>query len=95
MIRRGDDTPIHDGSQAAFAFMKGLIAKLNKVKTEAEARKALRAFIVVRREFVPKCTMPKLDGARQAVEFIRERLKAVEASPQAVALWDELSNVNQ
>ncbi|HZL40049.1 MAG TPA: hypothetical protein VFC45_07185 [Pseudolabrys sp.] len=36
--------------------------------------------------------VPKLDGARQAVTFIRDRLQAVEASPGAVALWDKLSS---
>jgi hypothetical protein len=36
--------------------------------------------------------VPKFDGARQAVGFIRERLQGVEASAKAVALWDELSS---
>lgn len=36
--------------------------------------------------------VPKLDGARTAVTFIRERLQAVEASAEAVALWDKLSS---
>ena len=35
--------------------------------------------------------LPKLDGARAAVTFIRERLQGVEASAEAVALWDKFS----
>jgi hypothetical protein len=33
--------------------------------------------------------LPKLDGARTAVTFIRERMQGVEAS--AEGLWDKLS----
>ncbi len=36
--------------------------------------------------------IPKQDGARQAAAFIHERLQSVEASPEAVALWDKLSS---
>jgi hypothetical protein len=33
-----------------------------------------------------------MSDATQAVTFIRERLQGVEASAEAVALWDELSS---
>ncbi len=36
--------------------------------------------------------LPKLDGARAAVTFIRERLQGVEPSAEAVGLWDKLSS---
>jgi hypothetical protein len=36
--------------------------------------------------------LPKLDGARQAVAFIHDRLQGVEASPDAVVLWDKPSS---
>jgi hypothetical protein len=37
--------------------------------------------------------MPKLLAAKAAVGFIRSRLMAVEASPQAVAEWDRLTAI--
>lgn len=54
MTRLGDDTPVHAGGLAAFAFMVELVAELSKLKTEAEAREALRAFIAVRRNYLPR-----------------------------------------
>ena len=54
MTRLGDDTPVHEGGRAAFAFMEELVAELRALKTEADAREALRAFIAVRRAYVPK-----------------------------------------
>ena len=54
MTRLGDDTPVHGGGRAAFAFMEKLVAELSKLNTEAEAREALRAFIAVRRSYIPK-----------------------------------------
>jgi SacI restriction endonuclease len=35
--------------------------------------------------------LPKLDGAREAVAFIHDRLQSVEASKEAVTLWEKLS----
>ena len=37
-------------------------------------------------------SLPKLDAARAAVTLIRDRLRAVEAFAEAVALWDKLSS---
>jgi hypothetical protein len=61
MTRLGDDTPVHEGGRAAFAFMMELVAELSKMKTEAEARAALRAFIAVRRGYVQKYTAKEGD----------------------------------
>jgi hypothetical protein len=36
--------------------------------------------------------LPKVDGAKAAVTFIRDRLQGVEASAEAVTLWDKLSS---
>jgi hypothetical protein len=36
--------------------------------------------------------LPKFVGANQAVEFIHQRLVAVEAAPQSVALWSQLTS---
>lgn len=54
MTKLGDETPVHPGAMAAFAFTIELVGELSKLKTEAEAREALRAFIAVRRSYVPK-----------------------------------------
>jgi len=54
MTRLGDDTPVHEGGRAAFAFTEELVAELSRLKAEADAREALRAFIAVRRAYVPK-----------------------------------------
>ena len=37
-------------------------------------------------------SLPNLDAARAAVTLIRDRLRAVEAFAEAVALWDKLSS---
>ncbi len=54
MTRLGDDTPVHPGGRAAFTFMVELVDELEKLKTEAGARAALRAFIAVRRRYQPR-----------------------------------------
>lgn len=54
MTRLGDDTPVHQGGRAAFAFMLELVKELKALKTENEARQALRAFIAVRRKYQPR-----------------------------------------
>jgi hypothetical protein len=55
MTRLGDETPVHAKGRAAFAFMQELVIELAKLTTsEADARQALRAFIAVRRGYVPK-----------------------------------------
>ena len=45
--------------------------------------------------FVEQCLFwappPKPEAAKSAVETIRERLIGVEASPTAVALWEQLA----
>lgn len=52
--RLGDDTPVHAGGRAAFAYMIELVSELSSLATEAEAREALRAFIAVRRKYQPR-----------------------------------------
>lgn len=55
MTRLGDDTPVHQGGRAAFTFMLELVGELAKLTTtDAGARDALRAFIAVRRGYIPK-----------------------------------------
>lgn len=51
MTHLGDGTPVHTGSKAAFDYMCGLVEELGALPTEVEARKALRAFIAVRRTY--------------------------------------------
>jgi hypothetical protein len=46
--------PREGNCRAAFTFMEELVAELSTLKTEAVAREALRAFIAVRRAYVPK-----------------------------------------
>lgn len=50
MTRLGDDTPIHQGGLAAFNYMLTLIAELTKLTNSDAARKALRAYIFVRKQ---------------------------------------------
>jgi hypothetical protein len=56
MTRLGDDTPVHPGGRAAFAFMVELVKEVSALKTTIEARQALRAFIAVRRKYQPRYT---------------------------------------
>lgn len=50
MTRLGDDTPVHAGGRRAFDYMVFLVHDLQDVSV-AEARSALQAFIVVRRQY--------------------------------------------
>jgi plasmid stability protein len=54
MVRLDDGTPVHAGGRAAFDYMVELVRELQRLGTEAEARKALRAFIAVRSTYVPR-----------------------------------------
>lgn len=54
MTRLDDGTPVHAGGRAAFDYMLELIRELQELSTEAEAQEALRAFIAVRRAYIPR-----------------------------------------
>ncbi len=54
MTRLGDETPIHQGSRAAFEYMLTLIHELQEMTAEDAAKEALRAFIAVRRKYQPR-----------------------------------------
>lgn len=56
MTRLGDDTPVHSGGRAAFTFMVELVQELQELQDEAAARKALQAFVAVRRRYQPRYT---------------------------------------
>jgi hypothetical protein len=56
MSRLGDETPVHAGGRAAFEYMLELVKELSKMSTETQARKALRAFVAVRRRYQPRYT---------------------------------------
>src|SRR5262249_9789254 len=76
MTRLGDDTPVHEGGRAAFTFMEELVAELSTLKTEADAREALRAFIAVRRAYGPKYAA-KEGGTQIAPEQLVSVIKAL------------------
>jgi hypothetical protein len=76
MTRLGDDTPVHEGGRAAFVFMEELVAELSKLKTESEARKALGAFIAVRRGYMLKYA-PKDGEASITPEQLIVAIKAL------------------
>jgi hypothetical protein len=50
MTRLGDDTPVRQSGLEAFNYMLSLIDELSKAKTSESARKALRAYIFVRKQ---------------------------------------------
>lgn len=50
MTKLDDGTPIHAASKDAFSYMLSLIDDLSKIRSEANARQALRAFIYVRKQ---------------------------------------------
>jgi hypothetical protein len=53
-IDRVDDTaPIHDNATAAFEIVLDLLNRIDAFSSEDEARAALRAFVLVRREHAP------------------------------------------
>jgi hypothetical protein len=51
-----DGTPVHAGGRAAFDYMLELVRELQESPDEASARRALRAFIAVRRRYQPRYT---------------------------------------
>ena len=51
MTRLGDDTPVRANAAEAFGKMLGIIQLLDSVKTKTETKKALRAYIKVRRKY--------------------------------------------
>lgn len=53
MKRLNDETPVHAGGIAAFTYMLRLVRELSAFESEAPARKALRAFIAVRKRYQP------------------------------------------
>lgn len=50
MTTLGDDTPVHAGGRRAFDFMVSLVKELQEASVN-EAREALHAFVVVRRQY--------------------------------------------
>ena len=50
----GDETPVHAGSRAAFDYMVSLVDELAEIGSKEEAERALRAFIRVRRTYMPQ-----------------------------------------
>jgi hypothetical protein len=52
MTRLDDGTPVHAGGRAAFDYMVGLVRELQSLADEKSARKVLRAFIAVRRNYL-------------------------------------------
>lgn len=50
MIRIGDNTPIHGNARATFGILCQILDRLAAVATEEEARKALRAYVRIRRQ---------------------------------------------
>jgi hypothetical protein len=57
MTRLGDDTPVHAGGRAAFAYMLELVKELSDAPSEEAGLQALRAFIAVRRTYQPRYTV--------------------------------------
>lgn len=53
MVRLGEDTPVSGAGRPQFDYMVELIAKLSRLSAN-ESRKALRAFVYVRRQFQPR-----------------------------------------
>jgi len=58
--RLGDDTPVHAGGRAAFDYMMGLVKELQDLPDERSARRALHAFVHVRKRYQPR--YEDLDG---------------------------------
>jgi hypothetical protein len=54
MKRLDDGTPVRRGGQAAFDYTVGLVRELDHLHDEAQARRALSAFIAVRRRYQPR-----------------------------------------
>lgn len=50
MTKLDDGTPVHAASRGAFSYMLSLIDDLSKIRSEATARQALRAFIYIRKQ---------------------------------------------
>jgi hypothetical protein len=77
MTKLGDDTPVHQGGRAAFAFMLELVGELAKLAvSEDDAREALRAFIAVRRDYVRKY-VPKKGETQITPEQLVVAIKAL------------------
>lgn len=58
MGKLGDDTPIHPNGREVFNYLLKLIENLSKYTTQEQAAEALRAFIVVRRKYLPSYIDP-------------------------------------
>lgn len=54
MTHLGDSTPIHQGARQTFEYLLELIDELSSLENEEPARRALRAFIFVRRKHQPR-----------------------------------------
>ena len=54
MTRLRDGTPVHTGGKAAFDYMVELVSELQSTTKRAVVRRALRAFVAVRRRYQPR-----------------------------------------
>ena len=54
MTRLDDGTPVRARAREAFEYMVQLVHELNDLEDEVEARAALRAFVAVRRRYLPR-----------------------------------------
>lgn len=70
MVRLDDGTPVLASSRAPFEFMLELVKDVNDANSEQVAREALRAFIAVRRLYLPTYA-----GAAGNVEITAQALK--------------------
>ena len=53
MTRLDDGTPVHARARGAFEYMVQLVRELDEFEDEVEARATLRAFVAVRRRYLP------------------------------------------
>ncbi len=79
IIRIGDNTPIHANAREAFEIVKEVLADLDKVVSEDEARAALRSFIHVRRSVQPNYA-DMVDGVALTVDQLVTLIETFVAS---------------
>ncbi|HEX3408796.1 MAG TPA: restriction endonuclease, SacI family [Candidatus Binataceae bacterium] len=82
MTRLGDGTPVHAGGRKAFDYMIELVKELQQVPNVQEARKALRAFISVRRRYQPRYADPKGDTAVTPEQLLAAIIQLVSSNSE-------------
>jgi hypothetical protein len=70
MTRLDDGTPVHQGSRRAFDYMVALVRELQELPSEAGARQALRAFIAVRRRYLPRYALQEGEVALSPEQLV-------------------------